>query len=507
MPSSHGEFPRKNPVELPRVDGHNRSVSWPLPRDYMLQRMLAADASCDGQFITGVLSTGIYCLPSCRARKPKPDNVVFYPTPGAAQSGGLRACRRCKPDDFYAGVDPSERHLETTLAHLSLGQVPNVGALAACLGVGSSRLNVLFRTYYHVTPSEWLAKRRIQAVQELLLTCSQPAAQLAFEVGFESLSAFGEQFRRWSAVSPQAFRLLPTAAGFSLDLPANYPTSLMLRDLGRDIQQTTTRVEQDTLRTVVRLTAGHTLLRLRFEDHRVHVERTPGGVLTPRDALVLHESLIRLLGLHCDPSRFEQQASAHPALAPLLEAQRGLRIPLTADPFDGLVWAIVGQQVTFAAACKLRRRLLERTSTVVSEGLYVPPDPRAIGDLDVSTLRALGLTNTRALALQQVARLVDSGALDLLQLARGTATHAEEVLLSIPGLGPWTAQYVLLRVLGFQDAAPLGDSALQSALQHVFTLSHRPDAAQVKELLTAFAPHRSLATLHLWQHHNRSSYA
>ncbi|MFC4639905.1 Ada metal-binding domain-containing protein [Deinococcus hohokamensis] len=191
-------------------------MTWPLPRELMLSRMLAADAAYDGRFITGVTSTGIYCLPSCRARKPRPANVVFYRTAAEARAAGLRACLRCRPDTYCAGADLEEQRFAALIAGFRPGEVRQVAALAAEAGVGVGKLRALFREHLHTTPADWLSARRVQAARRRLLNTSDTAAQIAFEVGFESLSAFGEQFRRWSALSPQAYRQGPAQGRFRL---------------------------------------------------------------------------------------------------------------------------------------------------------------------------------------------------------------------------------------------------------------------------------------------------
>lgn len=466
----------------------------------MLERMLRADADYDGQFITGVLSTGIYCLPSCNARKPKPKNVVFYASPAEARAGSLRACKRCRPDDFQVGVDPQEQRVEHLLTTLDLPEIRNVLALAAHLRVGHSTLHALFREYLQTTPAEWLSRRRVTAACEQLVLTSAPAAQIAFAVGFESLSVFGEQFRRWTAMTPQTFRLLPTGTGFCLHLPKGYPIQSMLEQMGRDRQETTVRVEGQTCTVALRLPTGDALLRLTFQHCRVSAELQRTLPLTATEALTVHETLIRLLGLRTRPTRFEAQVLTSPTHSQLICERTGLRVSLNADRFDGLVWGILGQQVSFKAACLFHRRLLERAGTPLAEGLYAPPDPHTLWALGATELQAAtGLTAARAILLHRVSGLVVSGHLDLRQLELGTATRAEHTLTAVPGVGPWTARYVLLRVFGFQDVVPSGDSALQSEAQRFFSLPVRPNAPQTEALFAQFSPYRSLAALHFWQ--------
>ncbi|GAA5512213.1 putative bifunctional transcriptional activator/DNA repair enzyme AlkA [Deinococcus carri] len=480
-------------------------MSLPLSRERMLERMLAADPAYDGHFITGVISTGIYCLPSCRARKPKPENVVFHDSPRSARCAGLRPCLRCRPDDFYAGIHAEEARVEglAALFRSSPAAIRNVAHLASVAGVSTSKLHELFRLHFHLPPAEWLARHRVAAARRLLLTSPRSVADIAFGVGFESLSAFGEQFRRWSGLTPGAYRRLPQEQVLRLTLPAGYPVAAILRDLGRDPQSLTSRVTGDTYTAALRLPSGPLAVRVEFGSGTA----TCTPVLPPDQSGVdgaevdwgaLHEILLRRLGLTADPGRFEAHVAPHPDLAPLLAGRRGLRLPLVADLFDGLLWAILGQQITFSLVCTLRRRLVRSAGREVGGGLWVPPSPEAVAALDEPALLALGLTRARAAALLNAARQVAGGRLSLDTLAAGTATRAERTLLGLPGIGPWSAQYVMLRALGFQDCLPLGDAALARELQHFFALDSRPDRQQTAALMGRFAPHRSLATLHFW---------
>lgn len=378
----------------------------------MLRRMFAADASADGLFITGVTSTGIYCLPSCRARKPRPENVVFYDSPPAARAAGLRACLRCRPDDFYLGLDQDEARVSALLSVVDsaemCAEVRNVAALAECAGVGLSKLHELFRVHLQTTPAEWLSRRRVRQAQALLLATGRPVTEIAFEVGFGSLSAFGQQFRRVSALTPQAYRRMPLAGRIEFTLPGDYPLAAVLHDLNRDHESLTARVEGQVY------TAA---LNVGLESVVIQVDFKPGkAVCTPLNAVdvdwaALHATLLHVLGLSADPARFEALVQAQADLAPLLDGQRGLRIPLTPDPFDALVWALLGQQVTFSWACTLRRRLTERVSAEVADGLYAPPSAQAIAALTVEELQNIGLIRRRAATLLNAAQMVTDGRL------------------------------------------------------------------------------------------------
>ncbi|UBV45105.1 helix-turn-helix domain-containing protein (plasmid) [Deinococcus taeanensis] len=474
----------------------------PLHRELMLDRMLAADRAYDGRFITGVLSTGIYCLPSCRARKPKPENVVFHFSPVQARHAGLRPCLRCKPDDFYAGVHSDEARVDALAALMarSPAAVRNVAELARAADVSPSKVHDLFRVHLHTTPVEWLTRQRVRHAQHLLLTTSPSVAKIAFEVGFESLSAFGKQFRRMSALTPQAYRRLPQAGAIHLNLPQGYPTTAILRDLGRDPSSLTERVEGQVYAAALRLPSGPIAVQVEFSPGTARCTPIFPAKPLSLDWAQLHGTLVKRLGLHTDPSRFETHLASTPDLASLLDGGRGLRMPLVADHFDGLLWSVVGQQVKFSFACTLRRRITERTGEPLPGGLFAPPTADAVAALNEADLVGMGLTRARAGYLLNAARLVAQGRLSLPALAAGTATRAERSLLALSGLGPWSANYVMMRVFGFQDCVPLGDTALATALQEFFGLHARPDRDQTTTLMARFSPHRSLATFHLWRY-------
>jgi AraC family transcriptional regulator, regulatory protein of adaptative response / DNA-3-methyladenine glycosylase II len=180
-------------------------------RDQMLERMYAADAGSDGLFITAVLTTGVYCLPSCRARKPKASNTVFFADPEEARAAGFRACKRCRPEDFYRGFDPQRTAIDEVIARFKRdpGAFRSVAALVAASGLGSSSFHTLFRKYQRATPGEVMTQFRISSAQHALLESVRTIAEIAFAVGFENLSTFNENFRRLVGMSPSEYRRVP----------------------------------------------------------------------------------------------------------------------------------------------------------------------------------------------------------------------------------------------------------------------------------------------------------
>ena len=176
----------------------------------MYDRLLAEDANYNGRFFTGVLTTGIYCLPSCKARKPKPGNVRFFPSCEAAREAGLRPCRKCHPDDFARGADPVLESIEALVAEMRTapGDFADARAVVRRSGYGTTRLFELFRQMYHSTPADLLLRARLDFAKRGLTTGDESLAAVAGEAGFESLSVFHEHFRQFNGLTPTAYRKL-----------------------------------------------------------------------------------------------------------------------------------------------------------------------------------------------------------------------------------------------------------------------------------------------------------
>src|SRR5438105_1541478 len=189
----------------------------------MYARVLESDSSYNGRFFLGVTSTGIYCLPGCRARKPRLENARFFPTCEAARAAGLRACRKCHPDDFARGADPVLEDIEMLISEIRLrpSNFADSRAIVRRSGFGSTRLFELFRQHYHTTPADLLLRARIEAAKKLLVAVASDCAasassilEIAIMAGFESVSVFHENFRRLTGMTPAAYRELRSARTF-----------------------------------------------------------------------------------------------------------------------------------------------------------------------------------------------------------------------------------------------------------------------------------------------------
>jgi 3-methyladenine DNA glycosylase/8-oxoguanine DNA glycosylase len=203
-----------------------------------------------------------------------------------------------------------------------------------------------------------------------------------------------------------------------------------------------------------------------------------------------------MLGLDSDAYGFERQFADDPLLGILLARQRGLRIPLTPQPWEALAWAIMGQQISLKAAVALRRELIAALGLQHRNGLRAHPAAEVVAALDVEALRKLKFSRSKAEYLIAAAKAVAGGELPIDTLRNLSARHSARLLGNIRGIGPWTVQYVFLRGLGFADCLPSGDAGLAQGLARLN--GARPDEPAIREIMGRFAPCRSLATYHIW---------
>jgi AraC family transcriptional regulator of adaptative response / DNA-3-methyladenine glycosylase II len=466
----------------------------------MLSAMETRDPSYDGRFITGVLSTGIYCLPSCKARNPKPENVRFFPTPEKARRAGLRACLRCRPDAFYSGEDEDRNRVSTLVdeARRDPSRFPNVEALIRHSALGSSKLHELFRLYFQTTPAALLQEARIEAAGRRLLATADAVAQVAFDVGYESLSSFNENFRRRMALSPMAYRRLEGANAFTLRLPADFCLKETLGHIGRDPESRVVKRRGRAFREGLWLTGGPGVVEVDLKADQIQVRLEAPGPLAAGDAALTHRWVLRRLGLVWEPSPFERLVRDDSRLGPLVARRPGLRLPLTGTAEDALFWAIVGQQVNLGFAYRLLNRLVERAGAPAVGELWAPPRAAVLADWEPAELQQVQFSRSKAEYVVAASRQVAGGELNFETLAAGPAPVAEEKLRAVRGIGPWTARYILMRGLGFADCVPVGDAGLVRGLMLLYGLDQRPGPEQTEALMEPFRPYRSLATFHLW---------
>jgi len=469
-----------------------------LPKPFSWDLSAARAGRYDGKFIIGVKTTGIYCLPSCRVHPPKPENVRMYKTEEDAKSAGLRACKRCRPDLFYKGEDWNVSLFEGLAGRVRAApdSFADASALAAACGVSQTKLGELMRDHAHLAPATWLRRERVRAACRLLLDTQDRIADIGFAVGFESESVFHRQFLALTRMTPGAYRALADASVFTLHLPAGWRAQEIVAYHGRDPESRCEKGEGNKIWKALGTGEGVAVLEISLESDgawcRVHAAKK----LSRESMSFLHAAALRMLGLNNDVTPFEKRMSESPETALFLR-RKGLRVPSIPTGFDGLCWAIIGQQINVKFAGALRREIIHLGGERGHGGMIAHPSPQRVVDIGATALTKRRYSRSKADYLMGAAKEVVEGRLDIENLPEDSAVAAEKKLTSIRGIGTWTARYVMMRS-GFADSALVGDSALATALQRFHKREDRPDHDEVHEMMKPFAPYRSLATMHLW---------
>lgn len=292
---------------------------------------------------------------------------------------------------------------------------------------------------------------------------------------------------------------MPTSHSLTLPLPAGFRPGDILAFHRRDPQGTAELVGETTLKKGLVWHGAPACLSLRFTPEQVQADLTVDGQKEAKTEDF--ETRVRqMLGLTQDVEGFEARHRDHPQLGRLIARRPGLRVPLTATPFEALTWAITGQQISVGAAVSLRRKLILAAGIRLDDGLCCYPDAPQLAALPEETLREAGYSGSKTRTLQTVARLVADGQLplDAWALDFPDAESVREQLLAIPGIGPWTVNYTLLRGFGWLDGSLHGDAAVRRGLQNLLGSPDKVDEKTAQAWLAQFSPWRALVGAHIW---------
>ena len=468
--------------------------------DERYRAISARDTRFDGQFVTAVSSTRIYCRPSCPARTPKPQNVTFYPTSAAAHEAGYRACKRCLPE--AAPGSPAWDIRGDTAARamrlISSGVVEREGVpgLAARLGYSSRHLTRLLTTELGAGPLALARAHRAHTARMLLVGTDMPISDVAFSAGFASIRQCNDTIREVFGLTPgelRARRRMPAAAvPGAIDLVLPYRGPLDARGIfawmaARAVPGVEEATEHSFSRHL-RMDGGPAWFEVRQDDAaRLHLR---ARVARLGDLAPLVSTVRRIFDLDADPLAIDEALTAHPELAPLVARTPGIRVPGSADPHEMLIRAMVGQQITVVAARTALTALTEALGERTENGLLFPT-MQAIAEHGAEVLRGPA---ARIRAITGAAAALVDGSLTLTVGDDGPTQRA--ALLAMPGIGPWTADYVRMRVLGDPDVLLPGDVALRAgAAASGLPGEPRPLTAWAERT----APWRSYLSAHLWR--------
>ncbi|AYG03502.1 Ada metal-binding domain-containing protein [Gryllotalpicola protaetiae] len=467
------------------------------------------DPRFDGRFFLGVTTTGIYCRPSCPARKPLRRNAVFFPSAAAAVAAGFRACKRCRPDSL-----PGSRHWDASgdLAARAVrairdGAIDELGVagLARRLSVSERHLHRILISEVGASPVQLNRTRRAQTARTLIEQTSLGLADIAFAAGFGSVRQFNDVMLGEYGVAPSALRRPATRAATPDDAPASdaAPTIVLrLRhrapyDDGamRAFQRAHAIPGMDLIgadgafTTPVPATHGPALATVDWAasgDEHLTVRIRPADIA---DLTGIVAKLRRWLDLDADPQLIADALGHDPVIGPLIAARPGLRTPGSLDGPTTAMLTVVGQAVSLKAAGVFASRLVGTFGAPVGEsGLRAFPTAQTVADAGAEALREIGLTGSRAAALHRLAGAL-AGGLELSPAA--DRAEARRELLALPGIGPWTADYIALRALGDPDSFAPDDLVLKKSLG-------AKTARQASVIAAAWSPWRSYAAMHLW---------
>jgi AraC family transcriptional regulator, regulatory protein of adaptative response / DNA-3-methyladenine glycosylase II len=467
---------------------------------------LSRDPRFDGKFFVAVTSTGIYCRPICPASPaPRRGNVRYFVSAAAAAEAGFRPCLRCRPEaapgtPAWLGTSAIVRRALRLIDEGALDEV-SVGEFAARVGVGARHLDRLFLRHVGASPLAVAQTRRLHFAKRLIDESDLPMTEIALAAGFGSLRRFNDAFLKAYRRAPRELRRerreSPAGgAGDEVSLALSYRPPYDWDHLCDFLALRATpgveRVDQSGYARLIRTGGAHALIRVQplpgRDALRLRVQGAPAAAL-----FQIATAARRVFDLAADPALLAAGLQPDPLLRPLVRRRPGLRIPGTWDAFECAVRAVLGQQVTVAAARTLAGRLVERTGervvTAVTGLDRLFPTAQTLATAD---LGGLGLTGARIAALKALALAVAEGRVAF-------ERPAEEVvasLLLLPGFGAWTAQYIALRALGEPDAF-LGADLI---VRRMAAGGGAPlTAKELDRRAEAWRPWRGYAVMHLWR--------
>ncbi len=462
-----------------------------LPEAQVCERArLSRDPRFDGRFFVGVITTGIYCRPVCPARLPARENVRFYPSAAAAQDAGFRPCRRCLPEnaarlpEWCIGSRSVLRGLR--LIDSGLLDRAQTTQLAQRLGVSQRHMNRLFRAELGATPKSLAQTRRRQLAKRLIDDSDAPLAQIALQAGYGSIRRFNDDMLKVYGRSPRALRAArrgraPSEAGslrFRLPFRLPYNAEWVFSFLRRRALPGLEEVDAGGYRRrIVDRCGGHHWINVTAEENALVLSVPEDPNIDLADVIA---RVRRVFDLDADSGVVDAHLARDARLAEVVRSDPGLRVPGAWDGFETAVRAVLGQQVSVDRATSLSRRLME----TYGDGGF--PSAAALSG---AVPAEIGMPGRRGKAISSLAALVAEGDLTLDDGADAMALG--ERLCDVPGIGPWTAAYIGMRIAKDPDAFPHSDWVVLKVLGTT--------PGQARRISSAWQPWRSYAVMYLWK--------
>lgn len=479
--------------------------TFPFDPTVLERARLSRDPRFDGKFFIAVTSTGIYCRPICPASpSPRRSNVRYFVSAAAAAEAGFRPCLRCRPEAApgtaaWLGTSAVVRRALRLINEGALDEA-SVEEFASRVGVGPRHLDRLFLQHVGASPLAVAHTRRLHFAKRLIDESDLPMTQIALAAGFGSLRRFNDAFQKAYQRAPRELRRqgrqpLTHRDGDEVSLALAYRPPYdwdhLQAFLARRATPGVERVGETGYARLIRTDSGHALIRVQPLAGKDALQLRVRGAAAAA-LFQIATAARRVFDLAADPALLAAGLEPDPLLRPLIRRRPGIRIPGTWDAFECAVRAVLGQQVTVAAARTLAGRLVARTGepvTTTEPGLdHLFPTPRALAAAD---LDGMGLTGARIAALKSLALAVAEGRVAFDR----PVDEVSASLVKLPGFGEWTAQYVALRALGEPDAFMAADLILRRmAAAGGTSLS----AKELERRAEAWRPWRGYAVMHLW---------
>lgn len=471
------------------------------------QALVSRDQRFDGLFYTAVRSTGIYCRPVCPARTPLRKNCQFFRYAEQAEKAGYRPCLRCRPElaPGHAPIDQSDLRCQQLIDAVEAGLLEQhfrIADIARQFSLSERQLRRIISQQLGVTPGELRQSRRLRLARQLLSETRLPVTSIAFASGFGSIRQFNAIFLKQYHLPPGAFRKNtprqpPTGSVDTsmvrLFYRPPFDWQALLRFLGKRLIKDVEWIDNNHYLRTVAIGKHQGWIRVGQHPTQPCLEVEFSHSLAPTLPVLL-QKLRQLFDLNCQPEQIATHLATDCRLASMVAAYPGERVPGCFDRFELALRAILGQQVTVAAATTLSSRLARRfgppLTTPFPELSRLSPQPESFTDAHADDIGSLGIVGSRIKAILALAKACRGG----LFSEKYAINHQQQIesLTDLPGIGPWTAHYIVMRAFSWTDAFPKEDIAIRKALGGV-------TARQAEALSQAWRPWRSYAVMLLWR--------